>query len=88
MTFGNNEKSQIKGICVRFQTAPKESHYIVKRILRYLVGTTIVGLWYKKGSHFNLMAYCTRIASGSLLFVNSRRCFLETKSKNPLASGR
>jgi len=47
------------GLCARFQTAPKESHYTaVKRIFRYLVGTTNVGLWYKKGPHFNLMAYC------------------------------
>jgi hypothetical protein len=28
------------GLCARFQTAPKESHYIAdKRIFRYLVGT-------------------------------------------------
>ncbi|KEH38066.1 hypothetical protein MTR_2g460640 [Medicago truncatula] len=47
------------GLCARFQTAPKESHYIaIKRILRYLVGTPSVGLWYKKGTHFDLMAYC------------------------------
>jgi hypothetical protein len=47
------------GLCARFQSAPKESHYIaVKRIFRYLAGTTSVGLWYKKGSRFNLMAYC------------------------------
>ena len=47
------------GLCARFQIAPKESHYIaVKRIFRYLVGTTSIGLWYKKGSHFNFMAYC------------------------------
>jgi len=47
------------GLCGKFQTTLKESHYIaVKRIFRYLVGTTSVGLWYKKGSCFNLMAYC------------------------------
>jgi len=47
------------GLCARFQTAPKESHHIaVKRIFRYLVGTTNIGIWYEKGSHFNLMAYC------------------------------
>lgn len=46
------------GLCARFQTAPKESHYTaVKRMFRYLVGTPSVGLWYKKGSHFNLTAY-------------------------------
>ncbi|GAU48601.1 hypothetical protein TSUD_179830 [Trifolium subterraneum] len=47
------------GFCARFQTSPKESHLIaVKRIFRYLVGTPDVGLWYKKGSHFDLQAYC------------------------------
>ncbi|GAU35053.1 hypothetical protein TSUD_69760 [Trifolium subterraneum] len=47
------------GLCARFQTSPKESHLIaVKRIFRYLVGTPDVGLWYKKGSHFDLQAYC------------------------------
>ncbi|GAU25024.1 hypothetical protein TSUD_154980 [Trifolium subterraneum] len=45
-------------LCARFQTSPKESHLIaVKRIFRYLVGTPDVGLWYKKGSHFDLQAY-------------------------------
>ncbi|GAU32707.1 hypothetical protein TSUD_101280 [Trifolium subterraneum] len=47
------------GLCARFQTSPKESHLIaVKRIFRYLVGTPDVGLWYKKGSNFDLQAYC------------------------------
>ncbi|GAU26421.1 hypothetical protein TSUD_278670 [Trifolium subterraneum] len=49
----------VVGLCARFQTSPKESHLIaVKRIFRYLVGTPDVGLWYKKGSHFDLQAYC------------------------------
>jgi len=35
------------GLCAHFQTAPKESHLTaVKRIFRYLVGTTDLGLWY------------------------------------------
>ncbi|GAU46633.1 hypothetical protein TSUD_284810 [Trifolium subterraneum] len=47
------------GLCAKFQTSPKESHLItVKRNFRYLVGTPDVGLWYKKGSHFDLQAYC------------------------------
>ena len=33
------------GLCARFQIAPKESHLTaVKRIFRYLVGTTDLGL--------------------------------------------
>jgi hypothetical protein len=46
------------GLCARFQTSPKESHLIaVKRIFRYLVGTTDLGLWYCKGSCFDLTTY-------------------------------
>ena len=47
------------GLCARFQTCAKESHLTaVKRIFRYLVGTTDLGLWYRKGSSFDLVAYC------------------------------
>jgi len=39
----------VVGLCARFQTTPKKSHLtIVKRIFRYLVGTTNLGLWYRK----------------------------------------
>lgn len=30
----------------------------VKRILRYLVGTTDLGIWYRKCSSFDFAAYC------------------------------
>jgi len=47
------------GLCARFQTCAKESHLTaVKRIFRYLVGTTDLGLWYRKDSSFDLVAYC------------------------------
>jgi len=46
-------------LCARFQTSPRESHLTaVKRIFRYLIGTTDLGLWYSKGSCFDLIAYC------------------------------
>ena len=42
-------------LCARFQSNPKESHLnAVKRILKYLVGTINLGLWYPKGTHFNI----------------------------------
>ncbi|XP_050919100.1 secreted RxLR effector protein 161-like [Lathyrus oleraceus] len=42
----------------RFQENPKESHLIVvKRIMKYLKGTTNVHLWYSKGSIYNLVGY-------------------------------
>ncbi|XP_070017224.1 secreted RxLR effector protein 161-like [Nicotiana sylvestris] len=46
------------GLCARFQANPKESHLTaVKRILRYLKGTTDLYLWYPKGSNFDLVGY-------------------------------
>jgi hypothetical protein len=45
-------------ICARFQSDPKEYHLVaVKRILRYLVSTHCFGIWYPKGSAFNLTGY-------------------------------
>ena len=42
----------------RFQAEPKECHLIaVKRILRYLVHTPNLGLWYPKGCDFELLGY-------------------------------
>ncbi|XP_066324427.1 secreted RxLR effector protein 161-like [Miscanthus floridulus] len=45
-------------MCARFQANPKECHLmIIKRILKYLVHTPNFGLWYPKGSNFNLLGY-------------------------------
>jgi hypothetical protein len=44
--------------CARYQASPRESHLkATKRILRYLKGTHDVGLWYSKGSNFELIGY-------------------------------
>jgi hypothetical protein len=55
-------------MCARFQVAPKECHLrVVKRILRYLVLTPYLGLWYPKGAHFELIDYSDglhRVQSG------------------------
>jgi hypothetical protein len=45
-------------MCARFQADPKEVHLrAVKRIMRYLVYTPKFGLWYPKGSTFDLIGY-------------------------------
>jgi hypothetical protein len=45
-------------MCARFQAAPKDCHLrAVKRIMGYLVLTPNLGLWYPKGSHFELLGY-------------------------------
>jgi hypothetical protein len=43
-------------MCARFQSDPSECHLVaVKRILRYLVATPCFGIWYPKGSTFDLI---------------------------------
>ncbi|XP_052116449.1 secreted RxLR effector protein 161-like [Arachis duranensis] len=45
-------------LCSRFQSQPKESHLsAVKRIIRYIFGTTNYGLWYPKSDSINLIGY-------------------------------
>jgi hypothetical protein len=45
-------------MCARFQSDPKECHLVaVKRILRYLDSTPCFGIWYPKGSTFDLIGY-------------------------------
>jgi hypothetical protein len=59
-------------MCARFQAAPKDCHLrAVKRIMRYLVLTPNLGLWYPKGSHFELLGYSDTDYTG---------CKVDTKS--------
>ncbi|GKE18721.1 hypothetical protein Tco_1426298 [Tanacetum coccineum] len=45
-------------LCARFQEAPKTSHLkAVKRIFRYIKGTTHLGLWYPKGTGIEIVVY-------------------------------
>ncbi|XP_073137971.1 uncharacterized protein [Henckelia pumila] len=70
-------------LCARFQSNPKQSHFIAgKRILRYLKGTQNVGLWYAKHNSFNLVGYSDadyagckldrKSTSGSCQFLGDR----------------
>ena len=46
------------GVCARFQAAPKESHLTaVKRIIRYINGTSDYGIWYSRDSNEYLAGY-------------------------------
>lgn len=56
------------GLCARFQENPKESHLkAFKRILGYLKGTSVLGLWYPKGSNLNLVGYADADYAGYLV---------------------
>ncbi|GKA65009.1 hypothetical protein Tco_0764716 [Tanacetum coccineum] len=45
-------------LCARFQEDPKTSHLeAVKRIFRYIKGTTHLGLWYHKGTGIETVVY-------------------------------
>ena len=46
------------GVYAQYQATPKESHLIaVKRIIRYVNGTSDYGLWYSKDSNAYLAGY-------------------------------
>ncbi|GJW54287.1 hypothetical protein Tco_0098372 [Tanacetum coccineum] len=69
--------------CARYQARPTEKHLKeVKRIFRYLRGTINMGLWYPKGSGFELTAFsdadhagCVdtcNITSGGIQFLSDK----------------
>jgi hypothetical protein len=59
-------------MCARFQTASKDCHLrAIKRIMRYLVLTPNLVLWYHKGSCFELIGYSD---------VDYARCKVDRKS--------
>jgi hypothetical protein len=58
--LGNKCKPNSLSVCMyaRYQSDPKECHLVaVKRILRYFVSTPCFGIWYPKGSNFDLIGY-------------------------------
>ena len=83
-------------MCARFQAAPKECHLMaVKRILRYLVHTPYLGLWYPKGSSFDLIGYSDsdyagckvdrKSTSGTCQFLGRSLVSWSSKKQNSVA---
>jgi hypothetical protein len=83
-------------MCARFQANPKECHLVaVKRILRYLVHTPNLGLWYLKGSKFDLLGYSDfdyvdckidqKSTSGMCQFLGRALMFWSSKKQNCVA---
>ena len=85
-------------VCVyaRFQSNPKESYIIVvKRIIRYLKGTSNLGLWYSKDSSLNLIGYSDadyggykidkKSTSGTCQFLGSNLISWHCKKQSSIA---
>ncbi|GJW48065.1 hypothetical protein Tco_0079711 [Tanacetum coccineum] len=81
-------------LCARFQEDPKTSHLeVVKRIFRYIKGTTHLGLWYPKGMGVETIVYANfdhvgdyvdrKSTSGVCTFM--RCCLTSWFSKKPTA---
>nr|KYP43554.1 hypothetical protein KK1_034981 [Cajanus cajan] len=65
-------------LCARFQANPKESYMkCVKRILKYLKGTTNVGLWYPKGVSLSLIGYSDSDYAGCRLCMFSCKIMIK-----------
>jgi hypothetical protein len=83
-------------MCARFQATPKDCHLrVVKRIMRYLVITPNIGLWYLKGSHFELLRYLDadyagckvdrKSTSGTCQFLGRSLVSWSSKKQNSVA---
>ena len=83
-------------MCARFQANPKESHLSAfKRIMRYLLGTINLGLWYPKNSSYNLIGYSDsdfagcktdrKSTSGTCHFIGSALVSWHSKKQNSVA---
>ena len=83
-------------MCARFQSNPKQSHLsAVKRIMRYLLGTINLGLWYPKNSTCNLIGYSDsdfagsktdrKSTSGTCQFIGSALVSWHSKKQNSVA---
>jgi hypothetical protein len=83
-------------MCARFQAAPKECYLrAVKRIMRYLVLTPYLGIWYTKGAHIELIGYSDadyagckvdrKSTSGTYQFLDRFLVYLSSKKQNFIA---
>jgi hypothetical protein len=83
-------------MCARFQATHKDCHLrAVKRITRYLVLTPNLGLWYRKGSRFELLGYSDadyarckvdrKSTSGTCQFLQRSHVCWSSKKQNSVA---
>jgi len=83
-------------MCARFQSIPKQSLLsVVKRIIRYLLGTMNIGLWYPRNSICTLIGYSDsdfavsktdrKSTSGTCQFIGSTLVSWHSKKQNSVA---
>jgi hypothetical protein len=83
-------------MCARYQSDPRECHLVaVKRILRYLVSMPCFGIWYPKGSTFDLIGYSDsdyagckvdrKSTSGTCLFLGRSLVSWSSKKQTSVA---
>jgi len=73
-------------LCARFQSDPREPHLtVVKRIFRYLKGTTNLGLLYKKSSDFKLVGFCDADYAGDRIERKSTSGNCQFLGDNPIS---
>lgn len=80
-------------LCAQFRANPKECHVkTVKKITKYIKETYDYGLWYPRGTHFDLCAYMNsyydgsrnnrKITTGYMLFSKKLSCFMILQKAN------
>ncbi|XP_057756016.1 secreted RxLR effector protein 161-like [Arachis stenosperma] len=96
LTSSRPDIVQSVGMCSRFQSKPKESHLsAVKRIIKYVHGTSNFGLWYAKTDDFSAVGYCIadfagdrvdrRRTSGLYSFLGKSLNFCSSKKQPTVA---
>lgn len=66
LTASRPDKTFALGVCARYQTEHKMSHLVqVKRILKYINGTTDYGILYSHSDNSKLIGYCDADWAGS-----------------------
>ena len=84
------------GVCARFQATPKESYVTaVKRIIRYVNGTSDYGIWYSRDSNDCLDRYsdadyagCVddkKSTSGGCFYLGNNLVSLMSKKQNSVS---
>ncbi|CAM8920218.1 unnamed protein product [Rhodiola kirilowii] len=77
----------VVGVCARYQADPKESHLLqVKRIIKYVYGTSDFGIWYTKDTNPHMVGYCNadwagntedrKSTSGGCFFLGNKLGFM------------